>query len=313
LNCWRQRALALLGAIALDLALGEPPNRFHPVVWMGRAVGRLEKMAPPNGNARQLAYGAACELLCLAAAAGVAGLLERLAFRFPAPLGIAIGAVLLKPAFSIRALFSSFERVGRALGDGDLGAARHQLSRIVSREVAQLDEGQVAAAAVESLAENASDSVVAPALAFALLGLPGAYGYRMANTLDAMWGYRGRYEQLGKAAARVDDLLNLVPARLAALLVAAGSGLAQGSPRDALAAAWRDAGLVASPNAGWPMAAAAGGLDIRLEKVDHYVLNPDGRLPGAEQIGRAQTAVAGGLALFLASMTLVLWRWRRGC
>lgn len=282
-------------AIAVDLLLGEPPVRLHPVVWMGRAVALFERSAPSSGRAAMLAYGAGAEVALLALVGAPALLLERLARR----LGI-VGALLLalalKPAFAARSLFQFVREVERPLSSGDLGAARAAVGHIVSRDVRSLDEPRVAAAAIESLAENASDSVVAPLLYYSVLGLPGAYVYRMANTLDASWGYRGRYEYLGKIAARLDDLLNLMPSRLTAASIAVACRAAGGSPPGAIRSALCDSALTASPNAGWPMASVAGALDVRLEKLGHYTINPAGRLPGPEDVRRAQPVVAAGVA-----------------
>lgn len=297
---WRVMLLAL----GLDLLLGEPPARRHPVVWMGRLVEWLERRAPEGSPRRRLAYGAAAEVLCLGAALLPAWLAERL---LPGRwwLGDLALAVALKPAFALRALFEPFRRVERALGDGDLPRARREVGHVVSRGVDDLDEERVAAAAVESLAENACDSVVAPLLYYATLGLPGAYLYRAANTLDAMWGYRGRYEHLGKVPARVDDLLNLLPSRLAAAAVAATCWTVGCDQRRAWRVAARDSARTASPNAGWPMSAVAGAVDLRLEKVGHYVLNPDGRSPTVADMGMARRVVAAALAGALAGLVLV--------
>jgi adenosylcobinamide-phosphate synthase len=182
------------------------------------------------------------------------------------------------------------------------------VGQIVSREVAELDEARVAAAAVESLAENASDSVAAPLLYYVAFGLPGAYLYRMANTLDAMWGYRGRYEFLGKAAARTDDLLNLIPSRLAALATVVSCWAVGGSSPGAWVCARKDSARTASPNAGWPMAAMAGALGVRLEKVGHYALNAGGRSPEVADLRRAMRVTAASLAT-TALGTLLLSTW----
>ena len=167
----------------------------------------------------------------------------------------------------------------------------------------RLDAGLVSAAAIESLAENASDAIVAPWLAFMVAGLPGAYAYRAVNTLDAMVGYHGQYEYLGKPAARCDDLLNLVPARLTAILMIA-SALLDGTAQSAWRTMLHDHSATASPNAGWPMAAMAGALQVRLEKIDHYVLGRDYHPPNAADIvaasrliSRLATVVGWGLAL----------------
>ncbi|NTU79716.1 MAG: cobalamin biosynthesis protein, partial [Chloroflexales bacterium] len=175
----------------------------------------------------------------------------------------------------------------------DLDEARRELSaRLVSRPTGKLDSAEVAAAAIESLAENLSDSVVAPAFAYLLGGLPAIAIYRLVNTADAMWGYRNeRYEYLGKAAARTDDLFNLVAARLTAALIALAAVLVNRRGATAWQVAWRDAARTASPNAGWPMAAIAGALDTTLTKRDHYTLGDGPRVPDTAMIREARTIV----------------------
>jgi adenosylcobinamide-phosphate synthase len=302
------RAKVILLAVGLDLLMGEPGERWHPVVWMGRLVERFEKRAPTEGAGVQFAYGAAAEAFCLAAVALPAWLAER--FLPKGVVGLLVSALLLKPVFATRVLFQLVLEVERELESGDLQGARRAVGRIVSRDVHALDEAGVAAAAVESLAENASDSVVAPLVYYAAFGLPGAYLYRMANTLDAMLGYRGRYEYLGKAAARVDDILNIVPARLAAIATVVASWIVGVSPAGAWRAALRDSSRTASPNSGWPMAAAAGALGLRLEKVGHYVLNPDGSPPRAGDVARARVLVTTSLAAAVFGILLISRRQR---
>ncbi len=176
---------------------------------------------------------------------------------------------------------------------------------IVSRDTSALPPELVAAAAIESVAENASDSFVAPVLAFAAFGLAGALAYRAANTLDAMIGYHGRYEHLGKAAARLDDLLNVVPSRLAAALIALASPFGGGDAVRAWRIARRDHGRTESPNAGWPMAAMAGALGVELEKVDHYRLGDPLEPPSASHLRRAVRIVLGAMALASGSALLL--------
>jgi adenosylcobinamide-phosphate synthase len=282
-----KRAAVLAAAIGLDLAFGEPPTALHPVVWIGRLVAAIERRAPDGGPIAELAYGAALTATVVGAAAAGAALVERALADLPWPRRVALLALALKPTFALRALLDAGEAVRQRLAAGDLPAAGAALRALVSRDVSGLTPDLVAAAAVESLAENASDSIVAPWLFYLVGGLPAAYAYRAANTLDAMVGYRGRYEWLGKAAARLDDALNVVPARLTALLIA----LASDAPARALAVARRDHGLTASPNAGWPMAAMAGALGVRLEKVGHYRLGDPSRPVEADDIGRAAAIV----------------------
>jgi adenosylcobinamide-phosphate synthase len=309
-------ALGALGlALALDLTLGEPPAQVHPVVWIGRLISSLESRAPAGAAAR-LAYGAGIATVVPLAAAVPAHLALRVTRRWPLLARVVVGALMLKPAFAARDLFAHVARVSRHLEVGDLPAARASLQMIVSRDTSALDEPLVVAAAVESCAENSSDSFVAPLLYFAAFGPVGALAYRATNTADAMIGYHGKYEYLGKAAARLDDLLNVIPARLTAGLIALASPLAGGSPRRALRAALRFGGATESPNAGWPMSAAAGALGIQLEKVGHYRLGEPVEPLDARQIGRAMRVVGGALALGAvatgASLLIRLPRMRTG-
>lgn len=279
-------AAVLALALALDLAAGEFPARLHPVVWMGRAISWLERRAPPAGAAAQLAYGAGMALALPALFGGGALLLCRAARPWPV-LSIVVEALLLKSAFAVRALGEAAGGVAAALRRGALEEARAGLGALCSRDASGLEAPLVAAAAVESVAENASDSAVAPLLWWAVLGVPGAVAYRAVNTLDARIGYRGRYEWLGKASARLDDLLNVIPARVtAALLLVAG--LACGADaRRGLAVLRRDGGRTESPNAGRPMAAMAGLLGVELVKIGHYRLGDPIRSVTAETIAAA--------------------------
>jgi adenosylcobinamide-phosphate synthase len=279
-------AAVLAGALALDLALGEFPARLHPVVWMGRAISALERRAPAAGRAAQLAHGAAMALLVPALFAGGALVLCLAARPWPA-LSIAVEATLLKSTFAVRALGEAAGEVARALGRGALDEAREALRALCSRDPSRLDAPLVAAAAVESVAENASDSVVAPLLFWAVLGVPGAVAYRAVNTLDARVGYRGRYEWLGKASARLDDLLNLVPSRVTAALLLAAGLACRADARRGLAVLRRDGARTESPNAGRPMAAMAGLLGVQLEKVGQYRLGDPVRPVTAETISAA--------------------------
>ena len=305
--------LVLLLAVLLDLALGEPPNRLHPTVWIGNTVALAERVAPDAQAAAavQLAYGAGMALL-IPAAWGAAAWAVSFGMLQLHPLAyVLVVAALLKTTFSVRMLHRVAAGIGRILTAGDISEARRQMSSLVSRDTSQLTTGQMAAGAIESVAENITDSIVGPLLAFALFGLPGAAAYRAINTLDSMVGYHGRYEYLGKASARLDDLVNLIPARLAALLLwiatAALPGMAGGR-------AWRimfaHRGRTESPNAGWTMAAMAGGLGVTLEKVGHYRLGDPAPEPEAFHIGHATRALYATTTLAAAAAIGILWlRW----
>jgi adenosylcobinamide-phosphate synthase len=305
----RRRALVVTGALVLDAAWGELPNRWHPVAWFGRGVDVFERSVPHEGTVASQAAGVALLAGSLAAAVLVARLGRSIATRLPVPAAILVEAMLLKQALAFRALLEHARAVQRPLGRDDLVGARAAVSRMVSRDVSGLDAGLVASAAIESVAENLSDSVVAPVACYLAGGLEAAYAYRVTNTLDAMVGYRAK-GWFGTPSARLDDALNLVPSRLTALLLAVCSL----APRRSLQGARADHARTPSPNSGWPMAAMAHGLGVRLEKPLHHVLNPGGRTPAAADIGRANWVAAWAVGLALA-LTWILAvggsRWRR--
>ena len=338
-------SIALLLALLIDHYLGEPPVRCHPVVWMGNYLGRAgrwlapQMQAPAHGQAARdaqtgspvmapeapdykafslgaLAWLAGAAIVCVVAWALQQGLLalpDALGLVWGGLLAVLLLGVALKPMLAWSMLRSEVLAVEAALSPaqgGSLAAGRARLSWLVSRDVTQLTEAQVRESAIETLAENLNDSVVAPIFWFVLLGLPGAALYRFSNTADAMWGYRGVYkgqnwEWAGKWAARADDVLSWLPARLTAMLLAAVSQLqdAASAPPEPIAALAADAdGPLAasfmarlqvearrtpSPNSGWPMAAMALALGVSLQKPGVYVLNSAGRTPQPQDTPRA--------------------------
>lgn len=271
-------------------------RRFpHPVVWIGALIGRLEQMLNQVafGEPLRRLFGVFTLITIVAVSAG-AGLLIT---RYGGPWAvIAVGWLGLAQ----RNLWDHVQVVAKPLAAGDLDAARAAVGMIVGRDVARLDEGDIAAAAIESLAESFCDGVVAPLFWFVVGGLPGLFVYKAVNTADSMIGHREpRWRSFGWASARCDDLLNLIPARLAGVLVAlAGRG------------GWkvmlRDAGKHASPNAGWPEAAMAGALGVRLGGPAWY----DGALSQRPMLGegRAPQAadVARALKVYLVACA-ILW------
>ncbi len=311
---------AVLTALGMDL-LGEPPALVHPVVWYGTLIGRLQQAAP-RGRVSQLLYGVVMLLVAAPTAFLPAAVVHQVAKRARAAAvqhgynasGFLLYALLegmaLKPLFALRMLIDASCSVRMSLEQGNLPAARHALQSLVSRDRSQLTPVLAGAAAIESLAENLSDSVVAPLFYYALFGLPGAAMYRLFNTFDSMIGYRGQYEYLGKAAARLDDVLNIVPSRLTALLIIALAPLFGGQWRRAWHIWRRDAGQTASPNAGHPMAAAAGALGVQLEKVGHYRLGDNERTITARDVQQAEQMVwwIGCSVVFLTALCKTLWR-----
>ncbi len=298
----------LLAALLLDLLYGEYPHAVHPVVWIGKTISALLRLAPAKGPVRQLVFGTLLAVLITALCVLVCQLV-------PMPrrgaLGLTyffLGPYLLKASFALRELRAAAFRVLFQLEKGDLTSAREALRSLCSRDPSELSAEELAAATLESLAENVSDSFVAPLFYFALHGIPWAMGYRAINTLDAMVGYHGRFEWLGKVPAWLDDLANWIPARLTALLLLLAACVLGGDARRGWRVMWRDAGKTPSPNGGWPMAAMAGLLGVRLEKKDVYVLG-DAREPlTPEKVRQAWRIVAGaaGLAVVLCVAGVVL-------
>jgi adenosylcobinamide-phosphate synthase len=278
-------------ALIVDRLFGEPPAALHPVVWMGHYLAGVGKKLPQCRPAVAFASGMAFWMLGAGVVAALFAGIDQLVARLPAGLALVVLALCLKPLLALRMLLQEVRRVEDALDTG-LESGRIALSRIVSRDTRTLEEREVRESALESLSENLSDSVVAPLFWFTVLGLPGAAVYRFANTADAMWGYRGQWEWAGKFAARVDDVLNWVPARLTAAVILVAFA--------ARADSWRrlphEAARTHSPNSGWPMAALALALHVRLSKPGVYALNPEGRL-----------ALAADTTRSLERLELVAW------
>ena len=292
----------LIVAVVLDMVGREPPKWLHPTVWIGRTVTIAEANAPTSRNGGFI-IGVMILLLVTgfwggAAYFAAAGLRDVHQVAY-----ILVGGLLLKTTFSVKMLHQTAARVRELLTAGDMAGVRAQMSSLVSRDPSQLTAEQATAATVESVSENIADSIIGPWLAFALFGLPGAVAYRAINTLDSMIGYHGRYEYLGKASARFDDLVNLIPSRLAGLLLVVASLVLPGQKAsDAWRIMWRDHDKTESPNAGWTMSGMAGALGVELEKTDHYRLGDATRQVEPEDITRTVRTmyVVAGAGLLLA-------------
>jgi len=260
----------LVLALCIDASAGYPDALYrrigHPVTWIGALIGALETRlnhAEYPAPARRL-LGVGLLLAIVALTAGAAFALQSALLMLP--YGTVLIALPASTLIASRSLHDHVRDVSTALTTGGIEAGRAAVGHIVGRDTAALDESAVARAAIESLAENASDGVIAPVLWFALLGLPGIAAYKAINTADSMIGHRTeRYEAFGWAAARLDDLVNLPASRATGLLFAAAASLHPGvSPANALRTMARDAPRHRSPNAGWPEAAMAGALDLKL-------------------------------------------------
>jgi adenosylcobinamide-phosphate synthase len=262
--------MLLFMAIALDAALGEMGPLFrilpHPVVLIGRVIGLLDRRLnrPERSGPERRIRGVLVTAGLGLGALGIGAVIAFLARTLPHAwlFEIFVAATLLAQ----RSLFEHVHDVAVALKDNGLEAGRYAVSRIVGRDPQSLDSHGVVRAAIESLAENFADGVVAPVFWYAVLGLPGLVLYKTINTADSMIGHlNDKYRDFGMASARLDDVLNLIPARLAGLLlILAAPFVPKGRPWKALVTMFRDARHHRSPNSGWPEAAAAGALDLAL-------------------------------------------------
>jgi adenosylcobinamide-phosphate synthase len=295
---------AMAVATMLDALVGWPDSLFarigHPVTWLGRLIEALDARWNRDKDTALMrrAAGMATALIVIALASALGGLLQ--AWFASGWNHLVVLGVLAWPFIALRSLYEHVSAVARPLQSGDIESARSAVSKIVGRDPENLDEAGIARAAIESLAENASDGIVAPVFWGVLFGLPGIAGYKAVNTLDSMIGHRSeRHEHFGWAAARIDDVANFIPARLTGLIFA----LAGREPKAAFACMARYGSKHRSPNAGWPEAAMAGSLFVRLcgprfyggERVDESWLNESARDPAAGDI-------ALGLKLYVHAM-----------
>jgi len=300
---WLKVALAFI----LDLALGDPRWLPHPVVAMGRMTAWLERTVrrPRHPPSVQKAAGA----LLVTAVVGLSGLFGLAAITAATavhPLAaLAAEVLLIYTTLASRSLADHLMPVHAALLRRDLPAARQAVSLVVGRDTASLDESEVCRAAVETAAESACDGIVAPLFYAFLGGAPLALAYRAVNTLDSMLGYRDeRYRHFGWAAARLDDLANLLPARLTAILLAVAGALLGYDGRRALRTVKRDARRHPSPNSGYPEAAMAGLLGVRLGGLNYYRGMPSFRPYLGES---AHPLEPGHLPAALAIVRLAAW------
>jgi adenosylcobinamide-phosphate synthase len=309
---WGSLTFTLL-ALLIEAMVGYPDRLLravgHPVIWIGRLIGMLDRLLNHDsaGNASRRWVGAAALLVVMIVAAVVAFAIERGLLFLPG--GIVVVAFVASTLLAQRSLYQHVARVAEALEQDGLTAGRAAVAHIVGRDPDALDEAGVARAAIESLAENFSDGVVAPAFWLAVGGLPAGAVYKAINTADSMIGHRTpRHETFGFAAARLDDLVNLPASRLSALLIIAAAAMTRSaSPAAAWRAALRDAPRHRSPNAGYPEAAMAGALGLALAGPRVY-----GGIEVADAVmgdGRRQATAAdirAALALYIRADAILI-------
>ncbi|MDV0447615.1 Cobalamin biosynthesis protein CobD [Methanosarcinaceae archaeon Ag5] len=295
----------LLLAILIDLILGEPPEKIHPVVWIGTVIQFFKNRIPKN---HQKFYGVVMAVTTILFAGAVAFAVVWFSHLYflPTFVGVIIQAWFLKATFAVKCMMSPAKEMKKKLNQDDLDVVRDELKTYVSRDTSKLSKPQIMSAIIESISENYVDSILSPILFFAVfgpLGLVAAYMFKAASTLDSMVGYKTeKYINVGWFSARFDDVTNWIPARLSPIFIAAGavfSNLAIGNgkdmeklyAKDGFKLALAENKTTASPNSGWPMAAAAGTLHIRFEKPDNYVIGGQYREPVLRDIDRVSVLI----------------------
>ena len=269
-------------AIMLDLIFGDPKNRYHPTAWIGNFIGNLVPLFK-NENVNLEKFGGILIVLISTTVVGI--LLIALNLKLDSIIGnefvsiiviIVVSAILLKTTMAIRGMEKHALAVTNALENDDIDEARVNLAMITKRKTKNLDKNHILSGVLESISENTVDGITGPMFYFALFGLPGAFVYRVINTIDSMIGYKTEmFKNLGWFGANCDNILNYIPSRLTAMTMVLGAMLLRHDWKNCYEIFKRDGKKTDSPNAGYPMAALAGALGTKLEKIEHYSLGTD--------------------------------------
>jgi adenosylcobinamide-phosphate synthase len=302
--------LIFILAFLIDVVFGEFPDRFHPTVWIGRAIAFFKpKFKSENPRTEKVNGILLCILVILLVAVPVGVLLFAIRHFIGRIPYIVVSAILLETTFAIKCMRQYTVPIAEALKNKDIDKARKGLYYIVRRDPTKLNEQQIVSAAVESIAESTTDGITTPFFFFALFGVPGAFAFRVINTLDSTVGYKDPENiNIGWFSANLDTLANYVPARLTAILMVAASALLGENWRESWRILQRDKAKTKSVNAGWTMSAMAGALGVQLEKSGHYALGDKGDISPAH-ITRALrvmelTAVLFGAVVILPFLAL---------
>ena len=293
-------------AVVTDLLFGDPPNKLHPTAWIGSSIMWMKHMTPKSNTGRFI-YGAIIAITIPSIWAILSYLVGHVAVLLNDIANILVTALILKTTFSIRMLHKTAFRIKTLVENNNLEQVRLEMSALVSRNTTNMNDKQAIAATIESVSENVTDSFVAPILAFALFGLPGAVAYRAINTLDSMIGYRGEYEYLGKVSAKLDDLVNFLPARSAAFMLWISSIILPGlNYKSAWHIMIRDHAKTPSPNAGWTMSIVAGALGVTLAKEGEYSLGDNNNILQTNYISKAVKSMYFGAGMTVAVAAVLI-------
>jgi adenosylcobinamide-phosphate synthase len=297
-------------AIALDLVLGEYPAPLHPVVWLGKFISFLDRFSPSRNPKTQFIYGAFLSILTVSISFTAVFFILGYLKDFNTLIYVFAGGLILKPAFCLREQWAIALKIKKLLEKNSSGAPPKELETLlgtVPHDKESLSREDIISASIRSISENASDFFVAPLFYFILLGIPGAFAYRAINTLDSMIGFHGKYEYLGKFAARLDDVANFIPARLTALLFITGAFIIHQNHKQAFRSAISDHAKTTSPNAGWPMAAMAGALDVSLKKARCYTMGKSLRPLSTLCLSRAARLYKASMFIWAGICIAIVW------
>lgn len=301
--------IILFLAIIFDRIIGELPESIHPTVWIGKLIAFLEnifKSTNCKNKYRDFLFGSLATFITLLVVGVIAFFVDKCIMLLPSPLNYIIYGFLLSTTIGYKSLFEFCKKPIEYIKNGDLEGARKAVQHIVSRDALKLDKEHVLSAAVESLSENITDSIIGALFYAIFFGLPGAFVYRAINTLDAMIGYKNeKYLWYGKLAARLDDIANFIPSRIAGILLIITAPFYKGDVKKAIYGFLKEANKVPSPNSGYTMATLANALNITLEKIGYYKLG-SGKID-VEKSLNAFKAVDYTVVVFLIIYTLIWW------
>ncbi len=309
--------MALFAGVGADLVLGDPPNRYHPVAWLGRLIGYF---VPRLKGGAERAKGAVFAISLVAAVALSIHFAVFASMMYLAGIIALIiaSAIVLKITIAVAGMERHARAIMSCLENGDLVGARQNLSMIVRRKTDDLDEQHIMSATIECVSESTVDGITAPIFYYSLFGPAGAFAYRTINTLDSMVGYKEEYfKEIGWMSARLDTAANHIPARITAFLMVVSARILGADWKNSLSMLQRDHAKTFSPNAGYPMATMAGALRVRLEKIGHYALGDDHEPATLEKCKEAISIMKLTTLLFclgvsapiISAMYLVGW-WR---
>ena len=310
---WADALIIIILALLIDRFIGELPNRFHPLRWMGNVLGWIDRRLKKRKGAWAVTLGFLSYIFILIIFGGIAVLATAsLRVYVPDPYGeilwIVATAFLIKISFAVFSFRRHCDPIRKDLDEGRTEEAASKVQMIVSRKTKGMDSEHIASSCCETVSENYADSVCSPMFFAGLLGMPGAFMFRCANLMDAMWGYKNeKYGDLGHFPARLDDVLGFLTSRASIIFIALGAMLLGMNWRDCVPTARREHGMTPSPNSGWPMTSTSAALGISMEKKDVYVMNSGKPLPTTDDVRRCLRLIELSSILFLLIVTVPLY------